>query len=787
MSAKKSPKCRKKAVWGRSVSHATRAAFALVCVLLAQPAWAQSSPATVDEAVRKAVVAGKSTRVIMQFDSTAERDAAFNRLLDCGAAVRTMDTEAGPALNVLSSTAAMATEFTNATQVSVDARVTVFAAKQPAAKAVKAAVQKAPARDTGTKGKKPSPKPSRRPSYGTLSVAVVDSGLQPQVDLPEWRVRKYVDFVSNGHKPIDRCGHGTHVAGTIAGSGEKSGGEIHGIDPDVDLVVLRVIGDDCSGNTSDVIDALEWIARHHRQYNIRVVNLSLGHPVFESAVSDPLVQAVERLSRKGIVVVTAAGNMGINPLTSEPGYGGVGVPCNAPSAVCVGALDTNGTPAFKDDRVAGFSSRGPTRFDLLAKPDLVADGVNVISLNAAGSRLESKGNPIKGLLDKRGTASYLPLSGTSMASPNVAGTAALMLTANPGLSANAVKMALQFTARALPNTDALTQGAGALNRVGAVQMAQRINPAARHGANWLTAKLPLSNLDDNGIKTVWGRNIVWGDRYMAETTAAVHMARWDDNIVWGFDALADNIVWGNCDGCDNIVWGNNWDDNIVWGNNIVWGLDNIVWGFWADNIVWGNVNRYDLDNIVWGNDWDNIVWGNDDGGDNIVWGNSLGELVQHVVFGDETAEVNSLPASMWDAMFPLDAQWPTTTDEAPAEEPATEEPATEEPATDEVEAAPADEADVVTDEIEAETAVEDAVVDETVAEEPAAEETATEEAAAEETATEAPAAEETATEEAAAEETATEEPAAEESATEDEATEPAEEGTTTTTQTGGLN
>jgi serine protease AprX len=646
VSAKNSPKRRKKAVWGRSVSHAARAAFALACVLLAQPAWAQSSPATVDEAVRKAVVAGESTRVIMQFDSTAERDAAFNRLLDRGAAVRTMDTEAGPALNVLSSTAAMATEFDNATQVSVDARVTVFAAAQrKGVRSVKTAVRKAPARDTSAKAKQRSAKPSRRPSYGSLSVAVIDSGLQLQADLPEWRVRKYVDFVSGGNKPLDRCGHGTHVAGTIAGSGEQSGGEYPGVDPDVDLVVLRVLGDDCSGNTSDVIDALEWVARHHGKYNIRVVNLSLGHPVFESAVTDPLVQAVERLSRKGIVVVTAAGNMGINPLTSEPGYGGVGVPCNAPSAVCVGALDTKGTDNLTDDRVAPFSSRGPTRFDLLAKPDLVADGVNVVSLNAHGSLLENKGKGrlIKGLLDKR-QASYLPLSGTSMASPRVAGTAALMLAANPGLSANSVKMALQFTARNLPGTDALTQGAGALNRVGAVLMAQRINPGARHGANWLTAKLPLSNLTSDGKLVVWGRNIVWGDRYMAETTAAVHMARWDDNIVWGFDALADNIVWGNCDGCDNIVWGNNWgdnivwgnswDDNIVWGNNIVWGFDNIVWGFWAenivwgfwdDNIVWGNVNRYDLDNIVWGNDWDNIVWGNcsaaRNSDDNIVWGN----------------------------------------------------------------------------------------------------------------------------------------------------------------------
>lgn len=628
----------RKAVWGRTVVLGT-----LFLTSLALPAAAQNrrDRGNMDESVRASVNAGESARVIMQFDTTAERDAAFNRLLDRGAAVRVQDTEGGPALNVISSAAALSSELENAAQVSVDARVTVFAVKK--AKTVTVPVEKAPAR--AAKGKRSRGRGGFAKKYDTIAVAVVDSGLQPQADLPAWRVRRYVDFVSNSPKPTDGCGHGTHVAGTIAGNGRQSGGEVMGVDPEVDLVVLRVLGDDCSGNTSDVIDSLEWINTHHRAYNIRVVNLSLGHPVFESAVTDPLVQAVERLSRKGIVVVTAAGNMGINPLTSQPGYGGVGVPCNAPSAVCVGALDTKKTASFKDDRIANFSSRGPTRFDLLAKPDLVADGVNVASITAKGSKLDGDNDAddddtddkrhLKGIYDV-GQASYLLLSGTSMASPRVAGTAALMLTVNPGLSANTVKMALQYTARVLPKVDVLTQGAGALNSNGAVTMAQSINPRPPHGENWLTAVLPVSNLDDNGKRIVWGRNIVWGDRYMASTNAAVHSARWDDNIVWGFDTLADNIVWGNCDECDNIVWGNDWDDNIVWGANIVWGdnivwgywADNIVWGFWDENIVWGNVTRssYEDDNIVWGNDWDNIVWGNctaaKSSDENVVWGNS---------------------------------------------------------------------------------------------------------------------------------------------------------------------
>ena len=166
------------------------------------------------------------------------------------------------------------------------------------------------------------------------------------------------------------------------------------------------------------------------RYKIKVVNLSLGHAVFESIFTDPLVQAVERLSRKGILVVTAAGNMGINPATGKPGYGGVGVPCNAPSSLCVGSLDTNDTDgARRRQGRAESSSRGPTRFDLLAKPDLVAPGVKIVSLSSPGSKL-FKENPhlrVFGATQTGTPAAYFTLSGTSMASPMAAGAAALRL------------------------------------------------------------------------------------------------------------------------------------------------------------------------------------------------------------------------------------------------------------------------------------------------------------------------------------------------------------------------
>lgn len=505
------------------------------------------------------MASGQSARVIMQFATTAARDGAFNRLLDRGAAVRAVDTEAGPALVVFGSAAAFSQEIAHATRVSLDAGVQVLAA---------------PVRDRSTRRSSGLRRAllSNRPQRAGMAVAIVDSGFEPHPDLPITRVRAYKDFVSGGRVPVDGCGHGTHVAGIVAGSGLRSDGLYAGIAPDVDIVPLRVLGNDCSGNTSDVIDALEWIARNHQTYKIKVVNISLGHAVLESIFTDPLVQAVERLSRKGIAVVTAAGNRGINPATGRPGFGGVGVPCNAPSSICVGSLDTAGTTELVDDRVADSSSRGPTRFDLLAKPDLVAPGVNIVSLAARGSRLFNQYPDLR-VTGSTGRPDYFTLSGTSMASPAVAGAAALLLRENAGLSVHALKIALQFTARRLPLTDVLTQGAGALNVAGALTLAGAIDPSAPLGANWIVRRLTARNQDAAGQTIDWSRRIIYGDRFVRPRYAEIHLFRWDNDIVWAYDALADSIDWAH-QSSDNIVWGN--DDNIVWG------FDD------GDNIVWGN-------------------------------------------------------------------------------------------------------------------------------------------------------------------------------------------------------
>ncbi len=636
------PKSRKKAVWGRSF-------LAILFAAIAVPAAAQTTTDVTtkfDDAVKQAWNTNASSRVIMRFTSAADRDRAFKELLNKGAAVRVIDDQEAPSLNVVGKPSTFGS-VTYADRVSFDAPVKVVGGTPAAAPATAAPTTKA----TFVKGlgAKIAAKTYNRRGTG-VTVAIIDSGFMPHPDIAPARILAFKDLVTGGTAQVDGCGHGTHVAGIVAGSGAASDGQYSGISDESNLVIVRVLGNDCSGKTSDVIDGLNWVYKNRLTYGIKVVNLSLGHPVFEPSSTDPMVKAVQKLAEAGVVVVTAAGNMGINPKTGKVGYGGVGVPCNAPRAICVGSGDTNNTIDFGDDRVADYSSRGPSRFDLFAKPDLVATGHKVISLAAPGSYLFTNFPALQvfgGFEAKGAPAQYMTLSGTSMASPMAAGTAAMIIGTNPKLSVNSVKMIMQFTARVLPGVDPLTQGAGFINALGATRLASMINPNAPRNAYWLRrGSVPGVNEDMYGQAVKWGKRVIWGDRFITGDAAYVHMSRWDDNIVWGMDTLLDNIVWGNCaDGCDNIVWGNYWDEldnivwgnvhiednivwgeNIVWSNNIVWGYwaDNIVWGFADDNIVWGNVNKYSQDNIVWGNDWmDNIVWGNSADDDNIVWGNNI--------------------------------------------------------------------------------------------------------------------------------------------------------------------
>ena len=253
----------------------------------------------------------------------------------------------------------------------------------------------------------------------------------------------------------DEFGHGTHVAGIVAAEPiDESGGNV-GMAPGANLINLKVLGSDGSGKTTDVIAAIEWANRNRYRYGIRIINLSLGHPVFESYKDDPLCQAVEHATAAGLVVVTAAGNSGVTT-TGRPIMGGISSPGNSPFALTVGAVDDHGTPRRSDDTIPDWSSRGPTAFDHVVKPDVVAPGRNIVSLEVPGSTI-ARQYPERHVSGS-GTHAYFRLSGTSMSAAVVSGAVALLLQANPSLTPQQVKLALELSASTLPRVGLSKKG-----------------------------------------------------------------------------------------------------------------------------------------------------------------------------------------------------------------------------------------------------------------------------------------------------------------------------------------
>ena len=324
-----------------------------------------------------------------------------------------------------------------------------------------------------------------------VGVAVIDSGVTAwHDDLGETgipgsqRVDRFVDFVNGHTTPYDDHGHGTHVAGIIAGNGHDSGGARSGMAPRARLVVMKVLGSSGQGHISNLIAALDYVVTHKDLLQIRVVNLSVGAGVYESYESDLLTLAAKRVVDEGIVVVAAAGNAGRNAQNGVQ-YGAILAPANAPWVLTVGASSHMGTVDRADDTIAAFSSRGPTAKDYAAKPDLVAPGVGTYSLSDPNSALYSSRSAflLSGTV-QTGYLPYLSLSGTSQSAPVVAGVVALMLQANPSLTPNAIKGILQYTAQEYSGNSALTQGAGYLNAVGAVELARLFgtSPSSLRGA-----------------------------------------------------------------------------------------------------------------------------------------------------------------------------------------------------------------------------------------------------------------------------------------------------------------
>jgi serine protease AprX len=462
-----------------------------------------------------------------------------------------------------------------------------------------------------------------------VGVAIIDSGISNSSNLSS-RIRAFYDFTDGGRQvaPYDDFGHGTHIAATIGSTGQQQQNKTwRGVAPGVSLIGLKVLDKNGAGTTSWVISALEFATANKAALGIDVINLSLGHPIYESAATDPLVQAVEGAVRAGIVVVTSAGNYGMNPDTGVVGYAGITSPGNSPSAITVGATNVSGTSGRSNDFIAPYSSRGPTMVDGFAKPDLVAPGHRLVA-DTSYSTLY-KNNPAWKVNGPWGsTGNYMRLSGSSMSAAVVSGVVALVLEANrttiepdqtnqEPLNPYAVKTILEYTATQVAGANALEQGAGQVNASGAVEFTRALDTRT---TPWLVGPLDQET-SFGGVDEPWSGRLIYGADELSNLTPDIAVSGanivWSTNIVWGTNIVwstANNIVWSTG---SNIVWSTNGIEphNIVWStaNNIVWSTaNNIVWST-ANNIVWSTAN-----NIVWSTA-NNIVWST---ANNIVWSTS---------------------------------------------------------------------------------------------------------------------------------------------------------------------
>jgi serine protease AprX len=282
-----------------------------------------------------------------------------------------------------------------------------------------------------------------------VTVAVLDTGID---NLPDFSGRLIggVDLTGEGKPFSDDYGHGTFVAGLIAGDGASANGQYSGEAPGADLVSIKVAGANGSTHLSTLISGLQWAVDHENADDIKVLNISLGFQPFASTVINPLDQAVEATWNSGITVVTSAGNAG-------PSDGTILSPGDDPLVITVGALDDLGQPTVSDDEMNDFSSVGPTAPDGWVKPDLVTSGRSVVSLAVPGSTIYNK-NPSARI----GSGNFVG-SGTSFSAAITSGAAALILSDNPGLDPDQVKARLLGNADQGPVGNPFVDGHGALN------------------------------------------------------------------------------------------------------------------------------------------------------------------------------------------------------------------------------------------------------------------------------------------------------------------------------------
>ncbi len=405
-----------------------------------------------------------------------------------------------------------------------------------------------------------------------VTVAVLDSGMYAHPDLIG-AMRAQFNFVGGAGGSStsfsDEFGHGTHIAGMIAGGGANSPAkQYRGVATNADIVALRVLDSAGQGSTSDVIAALDWVlSTGIPEYDIRVVNLSLGKAVEQAQEDDPLVQAVERVWDAGVVVVVAAGNYG------KHGHFTITSPANSRKVITVGSITDKGTgTTFLDDFVSTYSSRGPTLYDHVLKPDLLAPGNRVIAPFANDSTLGSElpANLTCPYASCSSSTRYLQLSGTSMAASLASGAVARMLSKDPQLNPATVKARLMKSARKIAG-DPTDVGAGVLDVDTALSTS---------GWVWADALSPLMVRSSDGSRMyVQNTGKLWGSSTWSSSFLWSDASLWSDGYLW-----ADGYVWSD---------GYLWADAYLWSTASIWS-DSFIWSdasIWSDATLWSDYVR----------------------------------------------------------------------------------------------------------------------------------------------------------------------------------------------------
>ena len=416
-----------------------------------------------------------------------------------------------------------------------------------------------------------------------VGVALIDTGVAPVQGLTSGNVVNGPDLSLDNPMPqlanIDGFGHGTHMAGIIAGNDGTSTG-FKGVAPGAKILSVKTGAYDGAVDVSQIIAAIDWVVQHRNDngMNVRVINLSYGTNGTQSYQIDPLAAAVEHAWKAGIVVVVAGGNSGTNQASLDN-------PATDPYVISVGADDPAGTASAYDDTIPTFSSRGSSSRHV----DLVAPGQSVVSLRDPGSVIDAE-YP-SAVVNTR----YFKGSGTSQATAVVSGSVALLLQQHPTWTPDQVKEALTDSAVSLPQASAQDRGAGLLNVLSAstdvLSSGAQTWPASS-GLGTLEGARGTVHIGDNGTDLTGEQDIFgapWNGAVWAPASAA-HTA-WNGGIWNG------NVWAGGC-WCTTTWSGSSWSGHLWSGDD------------WAGHLWSGHLWSADTwDGHMWsGSGWSGHMW-----------------------------------------------------------------------------------------------------------------------------------------------------------------------------------